>query len=133
MEPCQRPKQFCSSLKSYNYTQLQKKHIGHFLGQFSKNNEKIKFICYTILNKQFCIKLLNNVTVLLKPRSCFTPVYRHGVISKNDKIQTIGFHSCSRLNPFTSSNNRYVPLRRGHRVCAKAKTNRVSLVSPFSI
>ena len=61
------------------------------------------------------------------------PVYRLGVIYKNDKIQTIGFHSFSRLNPFTSSNNQYVPLRRDHRVCVEAKTNRVSLVSPFSI
>ena len=41
----------------------------------------------------------------------------------------IGFHSSSSLNQFTSSNNRYVTLWRSHRVCAEAKTNRVSLVS----
>ena len=51
------------------------------------------------------------------------------VISKNDKFQTIGFHSNSRLNQFTSSNNRYVPLWRGNQVCAEVKTNRASLVS----
>ena len=57
------------------------------------------------------------------------PVHRQGVISKNDKFQTIGFHSSSSLNQFTSSNNRYVPLWQSYRVCAEAKTNRVSLVS----
>ena len=57
------------------------------------------------------------------------PVHRQGVISKNDKFQTIGFHSSSSLNQFTSSNNRYVPLWQSHRVCAEAKTNCVSLVS----
>ena len=56
-------------------------------------------------------------------------MYRQGVILKNDKFQTIGFHSSSSLNLFTSSNNRYVLLWRGSRVCAEAKTNRVSLVS----
>ena len=60
-------------------------------------------------------------------------MYTLGVISKNDKCQTISFHSCSRLNHFTSSNNRYVPHRRGHRVCSEAKTNRVCLVSPLLI
>ena len=55
---------------------------------------------------------------------------RQGVISKNDKVQTIGIHSSSSLNQFISSNNRYVSLSRGHLVCAEAKTNRTSLVSP---
>ena len=57
------------------------------------------------------------------------PVYRQGVSSKNDKFQTIGFHSSSSLNQFTSSYNWYVPLWRSHCVCAEAKTIRVSLVS----
>ena len=64
-----------------------------------------------------------------QPHSCCTPVFRQGVISKNDKFQTSDFHSSSSLNQFTSSNNRYVPLWRSHGVCAEAKTNRVSLVS----
>ena len=62
-------------------------------------------------------------------RSCCTPVHRQGVISKNDKFQTIVFHSNSSLNQFTSSNKRCVPLWQSHRVCAEAKTNCVSLVS----
>ena len=45
-------------------------------------------------------------------------------------FQTIGFHSSSSLNQFTSSNNRYEPHYRGNQVSEKAKTNRVSLVSP---
>ena len=53
-------------------------------------------------------------------------MYRQWVISKNDKFQTIR----SSLNQVTSSNNRNIPLLRGHRVCAQAKTNRVTLVSP---
>ena len=57
-------------------------------------------------------------------------LYAKVVISKNDKFQIIGFHSSSRLNQFTSSNNRYFPLWRGHRVCVEAKPNRDSLVSP---
>ena len=57
-------------------------------------------------------------------------MYRQGVISKNDKFQKIGFHSSSSLNQFTSSNNWYVPLRRGNQVRAEAKTKRVSLASP---
>ena len=42
------------------------------------------------------IKLCNSFTLT---RSYGTPMYRQGVISKNDKFQTIGFHSSSRLNP----------------------------------
>ena len=57
-------------------------------------------------------------------------MYRQGVISKNDRFQAIGFHSSSSLNQFNSSNNQYVPLWRGNQVCAEAKANRVSLVSP---
>ena len=57
-------------------------------------------------------------------------MYRQGGISKNDKFQTIGFHSSSSLKQFNSPKNRYVPLRGGNQVCAEAKTNRVSLVSP---
>ena len=56
-------------------------------------------------------------------------MYRQGVISKNDKFQTIGFHSSSSLNQFTLSNNRYVPLSRDNQVCAEAKTNCITLVS----
>ena len=48
------------------------------------------------------------------------PEYK-GVIFKNDKFQTIGFHSSASLNQFTSSNNRY-----GNQVCAEAKTNCIS-------
>ena len=44
---------------------------------------------------------------------------RQGVISKNDKFQTISFYLSSSLNQLTSSNNRYVPLWRGNQVCAK--------------
>ena len=73
------------------------------------------------------IKKCNSFTLT---RSCCTPRYRQGVISKNDKFQTIGFHSSSSLNQFTSSNNRCVPLLRGHRMCVEAKPNRDSLVSP---
>ena len=60
------------------------------------------------------------------------PEYRQRVISNNDNFQTIRFHSSTSLNQFTktSSNNRCVPLWRGNQVCAEAKTNRVSLVSP---
>ena len=57
-------------------------------------------------------------------------MYRQGVISKKDKFQTIGFHSSSSLNQYTSSNNQFVRLLRGNQVCAEAKTTRVSLVSP---
>ena len=57
-------------------------------------------------------------------------MYRQGVISKNDRFQTIGFHSSSSLNQFNSSKNQYVPLWWGKQVCAEAKTNHVSLVSP---
>ena len=57
-------------------------------------------------------------------------MYRQGVISKNDKLQKIGFHSSSSLNQFTSSNNRYVTLWRCNQVYAEAKTNRVSLANP---
>ena len=62
-------------------------------------------------------KLCNSFT---ETRSCCTLVYKLGVISKNDKFQKIDFHSCSCLNLFTSSNNRYVPLRQGHQMCAEA-------------
>ena len=57
-------------------------------------------------------------------------MYIQGVISKNDRFQTIGFHSSSSLNQFNSSNNQYVPLWWGKQVCAEAKTNHISLVSP---
>ena len=57
------------------------------------------------------------------------PRYRQGVISKNDKFQTTGFHSSPRLNQFTSSNNGYVPLWTDHRVFVEAKPNRYSLVN----
>ena len=61
-------------------------------------------------------------------RSCCTPGYRQGVVSKNDKFQTIawGSHSSSRLNQFISPNNR----RRDQRVCVEVKPNRDSLVGP---
>ena len=68
------------------------------------------------------IEYCNSFTVT---RPCCTPMYRQGVISKNDKFQTIGFHSSSHLNQFTSSNKR----RRGHQVCVEAKTIHDSLVS----
>ena len=57
-------------------------------------------------------------------------VYKQGVISKNDKFQTIGFHASSSLNQFTSSSNQYIPLWRGNQVCVEDKTNHVSLISP---
>ena len=57
-------------------------------------------------------------------------MYKQGVIYKNDRFQAIGFHSRPSLNQFNSSNNQYVPLWRGNQVCAEAKANRVSLVSP---
>ena len=57
-------------------------------------------------------------------------MYRQGVISKNDKFQTIGFHSSSSQNQFNLSYNQYVPFWWGNQVCAEAKTNRISLVSP---
>ena len=57
------------------------------------------------------------------------PVYRQGVISKNSKFQTIGFHSSSRLNQFTSSNNQYDSLWRSHQVYAEAKKKHIILVS----
>ena len=53
-------------------------------------------------------------------------MYRQRAISKNNKFQTIGF----RLNQFTLSNNRYVPLWQGNQVCAEAQKKRVSLESP---
>ena len=57
---------------------------------------------YTIFfNNQLCIKLLINVTVLLRPVHAVLPVYIQGVNSKNDKFQTIGFHLSSSLNQFT--------------------------------
>ena len=55
-------------------------------------------------------------------------MYRQGVISKNDKFQTFGFHSslvliCS-LHPITG-----MSLSDDNNVCAEAQTNPVSLVS----
>ena len=70
-------------------------------------------ILYTVFfNNQLCIKILNNVTVLLKPVHAVRQCIDKGVISKNDKFQTIGFlpSTSSSLNRFTLSNNRYVPL-----------------------
>ena len=50
-----------------NYTQLQKKPVSHFYGNYGKII-KNQTIFYTIFfNNQLCIKLFDNVTVLLKP------------------------------------------------------------------
>ena len=57
-------------------------------------------IFYAIFfNNQLCIKLLNNVTVLLKHVHAVRQCIDKGSFLKNDKFQTIGFHSSSISSP----------------------------------
>ena len=101
-----------------------------FLGNYGKIIRKWKCMLHHILKLSIMHQNIEYRCSFTLTRWCCTPRYRQGVISENDKFETIGFHSSPRINQFTSSNNRYVPLWRGHRACVEAKTNRDSLVSP---
>ena len=84
------------------------------------------------LNKQLCIKLLNNVTVLLKPVHAVRQCIDYGSFLKR-QVSDIWFSLMFSSKVFTSSNNRFVLLRRGHRVCAEANTSRVSSQSDRAV
>ena len=85
------PQSHCAPHK---YTRIQKKPISHFLGQN---------MFYTIFfNNQLCIKILNNVTVLLKPvyavRQC---------VDNGSFLKMTSFRQCVSLE-FSSKSVHYV-------------------------
>ena len=73
------------------YTEHQKKLIRHYFGHLWKKelrNEN-NYILYTYFNNQINMKLLNNVTVLLKPAHDVCQGLNNGSFLKNDKFHTI--------------------------------------------
>ena len=82
------------------HSQLQKKPISHFLGELWNEN-----MFYTIFfDNYLCIKILINVTVLLKPVYAVRQCLGKGSFLKMTSFRQL-VPSSSRLNQFTLSNN----------------------------